>query len=444
MTEPRTRFTIAGAGLAGGLLANYLGRRGYPTAVYEHRGDIRTAGAVRGRSINLAISVRGLRALNEVGLADRVLEMAVPMRGRMIHSVNGDLAFQPYGKNEGDVINSVSRGQLNKILLEAAEKLDGVRLAFDERVTDVDLETGAVALENTATGERSRAAGDVVVGADGAFSAVRRRLLGNDRFDYSQSYLKHGYKELHIPPAEGGGFRLEKNALHIWPRMQFMMIALPNADGSFTCTLFWPLDGEFSFDRLSSEGHVRDFFERWFPDAVRQMPTLAEDYLAVRPSTLVTVRCRPWSHGGRVSLIGDACHAVVPFYGQGMNAAFEDCRILDECIGRHAPDWESTFHAYEELRKRHVDALAELAIANFVEMRDHVASLGFLLRKKGEKILHRLLPSWYVPLYSLVSFSHTPYADAVERSRRQGRILRGISLLFALLLLMGIVSWLWP
>ncbi len=405
-------------------MAVHLARAGHRVDLYERREDIRGARFVKGRSINLALSTRGIHALAEVGLADEVLRDAIPMRGRMMHSESGALSFQRYGKDDTQVIHSVSRAGLNKILLDAAGREPRVTLHFQERCVDVDPDRGGVDFEHAETGARTHATGDFVLGADGAFSAVRGRLQRLDRFSFSQTYEEYGYKELTIPAAAGGGFRLEKNALHIWPRRAFMMIALPNADGSFTCTLFWPLEGEHGFAGLRTEADVRRYFERWFADAVPLMPTLAADYLSVPASTLVTIRCRPWSAGGKLVLIGDACHAVVPFYGQGMNAAFEDCSVLGGCLRDSGGDLERAFRSYERARKPNVDALADLALENFVEMRDHVASRGFLLKKRLEKWLHKLFPTWYIPLYTLVTFTRIPYAEARARARAQARVLR--------------------
>ncbi|MEM7260927.1 MAG: NAD(P)/FAD-dependent oxidoreductase, partial [Planctomycetota bacterium] len=369
-----THVVIVGGGLAGSLMAVYLGQRGYRVSVYERRGDIRGAEIVRGRSINLAISTRGLHALSKVGLEERVLDTCVPMTGRLMHAVDGETTYQPYGTEDSQAIHSVSRGGLNKLLLTEASELDGVELYFHERCTDVDFDAPSITFENSETGEISVVDCDIVIGSDGAFSAVRGQCQRRDRFDYSQSYLEHGYKELHIPPVEGGGFRLEKNRLHIWPRRSSMMIALPNEDGSFTGTLFWPLEGERSFASLTNEAEVKAFFERWYGDVVPHMPTYVEDYLNAPASSLVTVRCYPYSHEGRVTLLGDACHAIVPFYGQGMNAAFEDCEVLADCIDEFSGDWPKILDVYQERRKKNVDALADLAIDNFLEMRDRVAS----------------------------------------------------------------------
>jgi kynurenine 3-monooxygenase len=441
MGDPgRQTVLIAGAGLAGAMLATYLGRAGYRVRLLERRADPRRGTADAGRSINLALSTRGLHALSGIGLEGRLRAVAVPMAGRMIHAVEGRLTFQPYGTEAGQAINSVSRLGLNIELLDAAEAQPTVELLFERRCLDVDLDRPALVVEDTRTGERSEIAGDVVIGADGAFSAVRRRMQRLERFDFSQSYLAHGYKELTIPAGPDGAFAMERNALHIWPRGGYMMIALPNRDGSYTCTLFWPFEGPNSFDALTDAAAVERYFSAHFPDAVSLMPTLVEDYLANPASSLVTVRCRPWHHEGRVALIGDACHAVVPFYGQGANAAFEDCVVLDRCVREHAPDWSRVFETYERLRKEHVDVLADLAIGNFLEMRDHVASRRFLLKKRLEKTLHRLFPRWFVPLYSMVTFSRAPYADALARDRRQWRAVRAAAGLVGLLLVWLLLS----
>ena len=437
----RPDFTVVGAGLAGSLMAVFLGRAGHRVEVYERRLDPRAVGAEGGRSINLAISTRGLHALEQVGLKEQVLANAVPMRGRMIHSPNGELAFQPYGTS-GQAINSVSRAGLNLMLLEAAEEHAHLRIAFDHRLEAIDFERGTLDFSSR-EGETIRAPAGTIVGADGAFSAVRGQFQVRDRFSYSQSYLAHGYKELYIPPGPGGAFQMEPNALHIWPRGGYMMIALPNRDGSFTCTLFWPFEGPNSFAAIRTEDDLFRFFQATYPDAVPLMPTLAHDFFANPTSSLVTVRCAPWHLGDKAVLLGDAAHAIVPFYGQGANAAFEDCVVLDECLRSWPAERSRAFMAFEEQRKVHADAIADLALANFVEMRDHVASSGFLFKKKVEKILHRLMPKSFVPLYTMVSFSRTPYADAVSRAARQDRALRwlgGLGVVAVALLLILLIS----
>lgn len=437
-TDRSAEFVIVGGGLAGALLAVYLGKEGHAVDVYELRPDLRSGKIGGGRSINLALSHRGIEALRRVGLADEVLRSAVAMPGRMIHSIDGSLKFQPYDKDPTRAINSVSRGGLNAALLAAAEKCSNVRLFFEHRCVDADIDSGAAELVNGATGEHVRAKGDVIIASDGAFSAIRSRLQRRDGFNFRQDYLEHGYKELCIPPAEGGGFRMERNALHIWPRSSFMMIALPNIDGSYTCTLFYPLHGRESFDALKSESDVRGFFQRTFPDAVPLMPTLAQDFLGNPTGSLVTMRCSPWHVGGRFVMVGDACHAVVPFYGQGMNAAFEDVSALADLLADRGKSREIAFVEYEKRRRPNVNALADLAIANFIEMRDLTGKRWFHWKKKLEKWMHKYLPWWYVPLYTMVSFTSIPYAEAVARAKKQDRVVIGAAslLLFALVFLL--------
>lgn len=430
MNGERPDFTVIGAGLAGSLMAIFLGRAGHRVQVFERRLDPRRAGAEGGRSINLAISTRGLHALEQVGLKDQVLSNAVPMRGRMIHSPTGELTFQPYGTG-GQAINSVSRAGLNLMLLEAAERQAHLTIGFDQRLGSIDFDRGTLEFTSRA-GEVTTAPAGAIVGTDGAFSAVRGQLQIRDRFSYSQSYLAHGYKELYIPPGPGGSFQMEPNALHIWPRGGYMMIALPNQDGSFTCTLFWAFEGANSFAAIRTEDDLRRFFQGTYPDAVPLMPTLTHDFFANPTSSLVTVRCAPWHLGDKAVLLGDAAHAVVPFYGQGANAAFEDCVVLDECLSAWPADRTRAFSIFEQRRKVHADAIADLALANFVEMRDHVASSSFLFKKKVEKILHRLMPRTFVPLYTMVSFSRIPYADAVARAARQDRMLKAAAMVTAL------------
>jgi kynurenine 3-monooxygenase len=433
MTGERPDFSVIGAGLAGSLMAIFLGRAGHRVSLYERRSNPRKAGGEGGRSINLAISARGLHALEQVGLKDKVLSGAVPMKGRMIHSPNGALTFQPYG-TAGQAINSVSRAGLNLLLLEAAEEQANLEVKFDHRLGRINFEDDTLEFTSM-SGSPVTAQAGTIIGTDGAFSAVRGQLQFRDRFSYSQSYLAHGYKELYIPPGPGGSFQMEPNALHIWPRGGFMMIALPNQDGSFTCTLFWPFEGENGFASIRTETELLRFFQATYPDAIPLMPTLAHDYFANPTSSLVTVRCSPWHAGDQAVVLGDAAHAIVPFYGQGANAAFEDCVVLDECLRQSAGDRGAAFASFEQRRKVHADAIADLALANFVEMRDHVASAGFLFKKKVENTLHRLLPRSFVPLYTMISFSRIPYADAVARAARQDRVLQRIGGTLVLIIL---------
>jgi kynurenine 3-monooxygenase len=437
-------ITIVGAGLGGALMAVFLGRAGHRVRVYERRTDPRKGGHGRARSINLAISTRGLAALERAGLDAKLLEVAVPMRGRMVHAADGRLTFQPYGHEAHHVINSVSRGGLNRLLVEAAEADPNVEVVFGQKCVDVDLEHATAMFADVETGRTSTVPAELLIGADGAYSEVRLALQKTDRFEYVQSYLPHGYKELSIPPAAGGGFLMERNALHIWPRGGFMMIALPNVDGSFTCTCFWPFSGENSFQALATREEIREYFERVFPDAVPLMPTLEEDFLLNAVGSLVTVRCAPWRFKDRVALLGDAAHAIVPFYGQGANAAFEDCIVLDECLREASRDVGDALATYEARRKRHADALADLAIENFIEMRDKTASKVFLLGKRLEKTLAKAFPGRFVPLYYMITFSRTPYADAVARARRQWRTVlaaAGAALLAVVVTIAAVLAW---
>ncbi len=431
MSKPRV--TIVGAGLGGALMACYLGRAGYEVELFERRPDPRSGKVVGGRSINLALSIRGIHALHEVGLADQVLALAVRMPGRMIHAPDGRLSYQPYDKDPDRAINSVSRAGLNQLLVETAERMPNVTVRFDHRCQDVDLDGGRAVLVDNESGAEVRSTGDLLIGADGAFSAIRARMQRLDRFDYQQAYLAHGYKELTIPPATGGGFRIERNALHIWPRRSYMMIALPNPDGSFTCTCFWPFSGPNGFDRLQTDEQIMSYFETHFPDAVPHMPTLVDDFKTNPTSSLLTVRCAPWHYRDRVVLLGDAAHAVVPFYGQGMNCAFEDCTELNRCLQQHV-DVGTALASYSAARKENADALADLALHNFIEMRDHSGSAAFRARKAIERILHRFVPG-YTPLYTMVTFTRTPYSETVRKARHQDRVV-----LWALLSLVFVVG----
>jgi kynurenine 3-monooxygenase len=400
-------IAIVGAGLVGSLLSIYLKKRGYSVTVFERRNDIRKKGAEVGRSINLALSNRGIRALEEVGLADELKKVAIPMHGRMMHDKQGNLSSFAYGK-EGQFINSVSRSGLNVVLMNEAERL-GVEFRFEQRITKVDLERTALTVHSTQSIVDGQPSAidyrpstnnqfDYIIGADGAFSAVRTAFQFTDRFDYEQDYIDHGYKELHIPPGAGGSFQLEKNHLHIWPRESFMMIALPNPDGSFTCTLFFPFEGNPSFDTVKTRKEVEAFFNETFPDAKALMPELLQDFEHNPTSSLVTIKCYPWVRN-KTLLIGDAAHGIVPFYGQGMNAGFEDCRILNDLLNHHNDNWDKVLSEFQTLRKPDADAIARLALDNFIEMRDLVADADFLLRKKIEGKLYELFPDKWIPLY---------------------------------------------
>lgn len=435
------RIIIVGGGLAGALLACMLGKKGHHVTIYERRADPRAQGFVGGRSINLALSVRGIRALKAVGLAEKVLKDAIPMRGRMMHARDGALTHQFYSSNHNDAINSVSRGGLNITLLEAADANPNVTLHFGRRCMTVNMDgpLPIVTLRNEVSGHEEQVTCDLVIGADGAYSAVRAVMQFREGFDYSQDYLTHGYKELSIPPTERGEYAMEANALHIWPRGGFMMIALPNADRSFTCTLFQPMRGKEGLLALKTRAEVMTFFEKHFPDAIPMMPTLVDDFTHNPIGALVTIRCQPWHVRGNVLLIGDAAHAIVPFYGQGMNAAFEDCVELLACFEKHHDDLTTALALFEKRRKQHADAIAEMAVDNFYEMRDRVNSRAFLYRKKFEQLLHRLMPKWFTPQYNLISFSNVPYATARRRARKQRHIVNAILVGLGVVVLAAIV-----
>jgi kynurenine 3-monooxygenase len=434
------RFVLIGSGLAGGLLAGFLGRRGYEVDLYERRADPREGNIVGGRSINLAISTRGIHALEQIGIADEALRNAIPMRGRMIHDKSAALHFAPYDVDPKKCINSIGRAALNATVIEAAQRYSNVRVHFRHKCTSVDIDS-ALAHFETANGAVTRR-GDAVIGVDGAFSAVRKSMQNEiANFQYDESYLAHGYKELAIPPGPDGSWRMEKNALHIWPRKSFMMIALPNPDGSFTCTLFWEFEGPRSFATIKTDDDVHRFFDEEFPDAVPVMPTLLDDFRNNPTGSLVTIRCAPWFYRDKVCLVGDAAHAVVPFYGQGMNAAFEDCVVLDECLEVFAADRERAFAEYFRRRKENADALADLAIGNFIEMRDKTASKTFRAKKKLDHALEAALPGLYLPLYTMVTFTRMPYAEAAKRAQIQD-VLVYAGLLLIVAILLGAMLWL--
>ncbi len=443
------RVLIVGAGLAGCLLATYLARAGWQVDLRERRGDPRHEGHIGGRSINLALSARGLKALRRAGLETAILRDAIRMPGRMIHSRAGALAFQRYSSNPAHAIVSASRSRLNLTLLLCAASESQVNVSFHQRCTGVDASRGEATFVDDRTGAISHATADLVVGADGAFSAVRDIMHKVEGFDYQQSWLSHGYKELSIPPAVPVGthapgararFAMDTNALHIWPRGGSMMIALPNPDGSFTCTLFWPHKGEGSFAEFPTAARAREHFSREYPDALAIMPTFDEDFARNPVGSMVTVRARPWSQSGRLTLVGDAAHAIVPFFGQGANASFEDCEALVDALAAHDGDIAAALVAYEVQRKRNTDAIAQMALENFVEMRDKTASALFRLKKRAEKALHVIAPSWFTPRYDMVSFDTMPYADALAKAQRQDRALIVLGIATAVLVL-ALASW---
>ncbi len=408
----KEKINIIGAGLVGSVLAASLAQRGFDVRVYEKRPDLRKAGNIGGRSINLALSDRGWKALRIIGAEDLVRKEAIPMYGRMIHSESGELKFQAYGVGK-QAIYSVSRGGLNAALISHAES-KGARFEFENACRYFDPRKALIHLE-----KESIPTHDLTFGADGAFSKIRLGMMKQARFNYQQEYLEHGYKELTIPAGSNGKWQIEKNALHIWPRHSFMLIALPNADGSFTCTLFAPFEGENSFEKLKYDEELLQWFRKYFPDALPLMPELTKDFFRNPTSSLVTVRCYPWVQD-KVALIGDAAHAIVPFFGQGMNAGFEDVSILDQLMDEEK-EWSRVLDRYQKSRKADADAIADLAIKNFIEMRDRVADDQFLYRKKLEKKMHEAHPETYIPVYSLVTFSHVSYAEAQKIGQLQDR-----------------------
>lgn len=424
-------ISIVGGGLIGTLLSTYLAKRGHQINIYEYRSDIRKSGGIGGRSINLALSDRGWKALKAVSaeLAAQMNEIVIPMYGRMIHTIDGTRNFQPYGK-DGQAIYSVSRGKLNKILLEYADSYTNVSIDFHQKCKKVDVQNMELVMEDRQTKTTKSIPSDLIFGADGAFSAVRQSLQKTPRFNYAQAYLDYGYKELTIPATKTGDWQLYKNALHIFPRKNFMLIALPNTDGSFTCTLFLAYKGAISFEQLQTEEQIQHFFQTHFPTAVPLMPHLTQEFFDNPTSSLVTIYCDPWTSEGKVALVGDAAHAIVPFYGQGMNAGFEDCWVLDDLIEQHTTngqtDWDEVFQAYQKSRIPDANAIAQLALRNFTEMRDLVTDEQFLLRKKIEKQLRQRYPKQYFPLYEMVTFSDMRYSEALKKGEEQDQLFERI------------------
>jgi kynurenine 3-monooxygenase len=413
------KIAVVGSGLVGSLLAIYLRKAGHTVHVYDRSPDIRQI-EFSGRSINLAMSNRGWKALDGVGVGNAVREIAIPMDKRAIHLVD-KLNFQPYG-NEGEAIYSISRGLLNRKMIDLAEAA-GAEFFFEQRIWDVTLADATLHIGETERGAWQEKKYDMVFGADGAFSRIRHRMQRQSMFDYSQEFLKIGYKELNIPANPDGTHKLDPNSFHIWPRGEYMLIALPNLDGSFTCTLFMPFEGENSLEQLKDIKLVEEFFAKNFPDSIDVIPKLAEDFFKNPTSTLVTMKCFPWTYEDKIALIGDACHAIVPFYGQGMNAGFEDISILNEMIERYGDDWKTVLSEYQKSRKPNADAIAELSYRNFMEMSTKTADEKFLLQKKIEKLFSDKHPDKWIPLYSRVTFSDRPYAEALAIGDYQNAIM---------------------
>lgn len=421
------KIVIIGGGLVGTLLSIYLAKRGHIVSIYERRADMRNEEVAAGRSINLALSDRGIKALHEVGIDAEILGMSIPMYGRSIHNTNGTHAYQPYGK-EGQCIYAVSRGGLNKKLLALAEA-HSVEIFFNQKCEHIDWKTNVITFENVLSAKQSVVNAEVIFGADGAYAASRmQHMVQHQAFNYDQFYIDCVYKEIAIPAGNDGAFLLDKHALHIWPRNDFMLIALPNPGGSFTGTLFFPKQGDTAFQSLNTLGEAQRFFEENFADVVKLVPDAAQQFIQNPTATLVTIKCFPWVRGGHFALIGDAAHAIVPFFGQGMNCGFEDCSVLNALMDKYnGDDWTTLLEDFQRQRKPDADAIADLAINNFTEMRSRVADPKFLLQKKIEAYLHEKYPDKWIPAYSQVTFSpQIRYSEALSRGQKQEAIMQQI------------------
>ena len=425
--DKQEHIIIIGAGLCGSLLGLRLAQRGYKVDLYESRPDLRTTDISAGRSINLALSDRGIKAMKLVGIEDKVEPLCIPMYGRLIHNTEGNTFSSNYSGRDGEYINSISRGGLNGLLLDEAEQHENVTLHFNKKCTSVDIEKNTVHFKCYESKEEFSVTGDVVFGTDGAGSALRKSYYLEKKFlfSYSQNYLTHGYKELEIPADSDGKHLISKDHLHIWPRGQYMLIALPNLDGSFTVTLFLSYDeGEYNFNNLTTIEKVTEFFETQFPDALKLIPDLDKEFFGNPTGALGTVKCSPWQYKGNTLLMGDAAHAIVPFYGQGMNASFEDVVVFDSILDQHSGDWNATFKTYEKARKEDTDAIADLAIDNYYEMRDHVANPIFKEKRKLEMDLEKTFPTEYFSKYSMVTFNENiNYTKAMKIGRAQDKAL---------------------
>ncbi len=427
MNRPVGEISILGGGLAGSLCALLMARRGFAVDVYEFRADMRRETIPAGRSINLALAARGIEPLKRAGVFERVEPMLIPMRGRMLHDHDGTTQLLPYGQRADEVVYSVTRGGLNALLMNAAETA-GAQFHFRQRCVACDFESSRLIMRDESSAAEYRLPLQTVIAADGGGSVVRRALSAQLGHQASEQLLDHGYKELTIPAAADGGHRMEKHALHIWPRGEFMLIALPNPDSTFTVTLFLPNTGTPGFASLTDEAALLDFFGKTFPDTLDLIPGLTKEFFANPTGELGTVRCSPWHYRDQALLIGDAAHAVVPFHGQGMNCAFEDCAVLDDLVASHGKNWEEIFSRLTASRKPNADAIADMALENYVEMRDTVRDPGFQLRKELAFELERRLPDRFIPRYSMVMFhAEIPYSQALQRGKVQLELLRSLT-----------------
>ena len=414
---------MIGAGLTGPLLATYLAQQGYSVEIFERRPDMRKESISAGRSINLALSARGNHALKEVGLYDKIKPNTIPMKGRMIHDLNGNTHLQPYGQKENEVIFSVSRAQLNMELMTLAEETGNVTIRFNHQLLSADLEQNKLLFQLSDSLEEIELPFNRVIGCDGSASILRKSIVEKADIQYVKKPLGHGYKELTIPPLKSGKFRIEPNALHIWPRGNHMLIALPNNDCSFTCTLFFPMTGATSFETVKTEKDILDLFQSQFHDAIKLIPNLVEDFQKNSTGDLASVYCKPWHLGDKALLIGDAAHAVVPFFGQGMNASFQDCSTLAKLMGQNKNDWKTIFNTFSSVQVENGHAIADMAIENYLEMRDHVNDTEYKKRRNVELKLERMFPGQFIPRYSMVSFHQIPYAEVYQRGEKQFKII---------------------
>lgn len=417
-------ITLIGAGLAGCLMAIYLARRGFKVDIYEKRPDIRKKPEISsGRSINLTLAARGIQSLKEVGLYDKIMQLTVPLNGRIIHTIDGSQTFQSYGQKETDILYGLQRNDLSKILLDEVEKLESVQINFAQRCTGINFDKRELYLEDEITKQQVMVRFNVIIGTDGSSSALRAEMLEMKGFNFSQSYLKHGYKEITIPPIYSSETSLERNALHVWPRGDCMINGFPNLDGSTTCVFFAPFQGENGFDQLKSEEQVINLFQNQFSDIFPFIPNVAEKFFSSRTGYLITIKCEPWHVENKALLLGDAAHAIVPFHGQGMNCAFEDCAYLDKCIAKYGTDWKAVFQEFEKKRKVNTDAIADLSLQNYVELREHTADKKFLLKKKVEEVLANKYSEHFIPRFSMVCFNQIPYSIAQSRGEVQQSII---------------------
>jgi len=414
---------LIGAGLTGPLLATYLAQQGYSVEIFERRPDMRKESISAGRSINLALSARGNHALKEVGLYDKIKPHTIPMKGRMIHDLNGTTHLQPYGQKENEVIFSVSRAQLNMELMTMAEGTGNVIIRFNHQLLSADLEQNKLIFQLSDSLEEIELSFNRVIGCDGSASILRKSIVEKADVQYVKKPLGHGYKELTILPLVSGKFQIEPNALHIWPRGNHMLIALPNNDCSFTCTLFFPMMGKTSFETVKTEKEILDLFQSQFPDAIKLIPNLVEGFQNNPIGDLASVYCKPWHWGDKALLIGDAAHAVVPFFGQGMNASFQDCSTLAKLMGQNENDWKTIFNAFSSVQVENGHAIADMALENYMEMRDHVNDPEYKKRREMELKLERMFPGQFIPRYSMVSFHQIPYAEVYQRGEKQFKII---------------------